>query len=310
MCPRCEKKSTLLPIADIEITTHTHVAKNSPFALATQLAKIRTKTGAFIFVCFFIIIVFITILKLGKPSEDRPRDVIIDRNRQTTPVDSAISHAYRLLDGVRLPSDVKINVLNYSNYNRESYLELELSRKISLSNIESIATTIRSRVPKDDYLKIYYTLAFMVPRGFMWAHSHYVPTPMIGIYGLTDTEASKLLNAPMPQHDKLIGSWIHESRYGYRITYIELDGKIKGQCVNHQGNIELVDLTARSVQDGIVYERITSDSNVPIGYWEKRLVDRDGELRNFDGIGQGNTATSEERWVLDRNFRIENYLSD
>lgn len=125
--------------------------------------------------------------------------------------------------------------------------DILLANKVTEAELEQIAENIKNSNPGYEKYFIGYYLPDMPVEGAAWATSHYNPTLLINIQGISQEDEDNLKNPDLPEGE-IIGKWfdnrpyventmiIYQSNGTYKLRQIYKDGSFGDKELQKQGD--------------------------------------------------------------------------
>jgi len=187
-----------------------------------------------------------------------------------------------------LPSDFNYKILsdNSNDALEKNQLSIEISEKLSIEQIATLADKIFSTKKKQRRFYISYSLPIKANEA--WAISHFDPELKIEIFGSTNEEKEKQIKASKDITGKILGKWYDERQYasssfflsknkdGFFIRMVFKDGQFSDEKV-----------TRVKVNNGEKYIPKNGERN-----GEYFIVNKAGDLELYNSDGKNFTTAS------------------
>jgi len=133
----------------------------------------------------------------------------------------------------KIPVEVSYPIVEddeeYNAFSKKRIVEVSLNMKVTEEVLREIALEVKA-TEKHQYERTFinYYVPNPVPGGKkeIWASSHFNPTLVVEIRGLSVEDEAKLRGLPLKHQGKRIGAWLIDSQYSSRVEVLYEDGEL------------------------------------------------------------------------------------
>ncbi|MEX2478318.1 MAG: DUF2971 domain-containing protein [Gracilimonas sp.] len=186
-------------------------------------------------------------IKLKENSYELIREEVLDKYEKSLPY----------LGSLPGGQEFKIVSKSYNRFAGKASIVIELPRKITVNQLESIAGDIKAKIfPMAEKIFMMYYLPNIEIHDAAWATSHFVDNEIrVSINGLTDEEEKDLLKNFDIDDKEVVGRWFDNTPFvsSVRILYVS-EGKTYFRTVFADGSSFEDEMIASKISKGIRYD--------------------------------------------------------